>query len=362
MNYAVIMAGGSGKRLWPLSRQKKPKQVLKLIEGQTLLRKCFERLQGLFVPANILVVTNADYVEMVRADLSELPKENIVAEPAVRDTAGAIGLAATILHQRDPEATMAVVTADQLLEPAEKFRQTLTAAISFVAENPEAMVTFGVKPVFPSIQFGYLKFGAIKPCAASKEKIHAIDAFKEKPDEATAAQYLRDGGYLWNAGLFVWRCETILNHLKTFLPDSVEPLAKIRAAWGNENQQKTLEEWFPKLPKISIDYAVMEKAPHVYGIGLDCRWIDLGSFAAMRDIIRSDRDQNTVVAEYSELLDSKGNIVVTEENGHLIALIGVEKMIVAHSKDATLVCPIDQAGRLKELLDAIKNHKREQFL
>jgi mannose-1-phosphate guanylyltransferase len=362
MRYAVIMAGGSGKRLWPLSRQKKPKQVLKLIEGQTLLRKCFERLQGIFEPANILVVTNADYVETVCDELGELPKENIVAEPVVRDTAGAIGLAATILHKRDASATMAVVTADQLLEPAEKFRQTLIAAISFIDENPDAMITFGIKPLFPSTQFGYLKFGNVKPCAKAAEHVYAIDTFKEKPNIETATRYFSDGHFFWNAGLFVCRCETILNHLKTFLPDCVEPLAKIREGWATANQQKMLEEWFPKLPKISIDYAVMEKAPQVHGMELDCRWMDLGSFSALQNIIPPDHNQNTVAAKYSELLNSKNNIIATEENGHLIALIGVENMIVAHSKDATLVCPIDQADRLKELLDVIKSHQCEQFL
>jgi mannose-1-phosphate guanylyltransferase len=362
MNYAVIMAGGSGKRLWPLSRQKRPKQVLRLFDGQTLLRKCFDRLTGLFDVQNIIVVTNANYVDTVRDDLKELPADNVIAEPAIRDTASAIGLAATILHKKDPDAKMAVVTADQILEPADSFRQAMTKALSFVDENPQALLTFGIAPTCPSTQLGYLKFGKPKPCAAAGNEVCSIEAFKEKPDEKTAGQYLKEGCYFWNSGLFVWRCETILNLLKKFVPAGTEPLEKIRAAWGGAGQFQALQEWFPQLPKISIDYAVMEKADHVYGIRLPCRWLDLGSFAALRDIITSDNSSNVVVSEHYQLLDSKNNIVITEEKGHLLALIGVENMIIAHTQDATLVCPIDQAGRLKELLEKIENRNQERFL
>jgi mannose-1-phosphate guanylyltransferase len=358
MNYAVIMAGGSGKRLWPLSRRHRPKQVLHLFDGQTLLRKCFERLVGIFDVRNIIVLTNADYVDTVREDLKELPADNVIAEPVIRDTAGAIGLAATILHKKDPDAKMAVVTADQILEPADSFRLAMTKALSFIDANPQALLTFGIQPTFASTQLGYLKFAKTE----SAQDVYAIEAFREKPDEKTAGQYLKEGCYSWNAGLFAWRCDTILNLLKKFVPAGTEPLEKIRADWGGPNQQQTLQEWFPKLPKISIDYAVMEKAPQVYGIKLQCRWLDLGSFAALRDIVTSDDSSNVVVCDYNQLLDSRNNIVITEEKGHLLAMIGVENMIVAHTKDATLVCPIDQADRLKELLETIEDRHPGKFL
>ncbi len=362
MDYAVIMAGGTGKRLWPLSRAHRPKQVLKLLDGQTLLRKCFDRLQGTFDLRNIIVLTNANYVNLVRENLSELPEENVIAEPAVRDTASAIGLAATILHKYDSNANMAVVTADQVLDPKETFQQAMTSALSFVNENPEALVTFGIQPTFPSTQLGYVKFGQTVGCESAKDPVHVIEAFKEKPNEETAKEYLDSGQYAWNSGLFVWRCETILNNLKQFVPDCIEPLEAIQAGWGTPEQQQILQEWFPKLPKISIDYAVMEKSDKVYGVNLMCRWLDLGSFAALVDILESDPNNNIVVTGSSELLDSKNNIVATEEKGHLLALLGTENMIVAHSKDATLVCPIDQAHRLKELLEQIKEHHSDKFL
>jgi mannose-1-phosphate guanylyltransferase len=358
MNYAVIMAGGSGKRLWPLSRQKRPKQVLRLFDGQTLLRKCFERLMGTFDVQNIIVLTNANYVDTVREDLKELPGDNVIAEPVIRDTASAIGLAATILRKKDADAKMAVVTADQILEPADSFRLAMTKALSFIDENPQALLTFGIQPTFASTQLGYLKFGKTK----AGRDVYAIEAFKEKPDETTAAQYLQEGCYFWNAGLFVWRCDTILNLLEKFVPAGTEPLHQIRADWGGPRQYQTLQEWFPQLPKISIDYAVMEKADQVYGIKLPCRWLDLGSFAALRDIITSDNSSNVVVCDYKQLLDSKNNIVVTEGKEHLLALIGINNMIVVHTKDATLVCPIEQADRLKELLEKIEKQGQGKFL
>ena len=362
MDYAVIMAGGTGKRLWPLSRQKRPKQVLKLLDGQTLLRKCFERLEGIFDLRNILVLTNADYVDLVRENLTELPEENVIAEPAVRDTTGAIGLAATILNKYDSKATMAVVTADQLLEPVETFQQAMQTALSFVNQNPDALVTFGIKPTFPSTQLGYLEFGKTPCCDSLANPVYTIDAFKEKPALDQAKTYLEQDNYAWNSGMFVWRCDIILREMMTFVPDVFEPLSQIRKDWGSESQQQTLQEWFPKLPKISIDYAVMEKAEHVYGIKLDNRWLDMGSFAALADIIESDTNKNTIVADHSELIDSRNNIVITEEKGHLIALVGVENMVVAHTEDATLICPIDQTNRLKELLNQIQTDQKEQFL
>lgn len=362
MDFAVILAGGSGKRLWPLSRQKRPKQVLRLLDGQTLLRGCFKRLTSTFDLRNILVLTNADYVDMVRENLIELPEENVIAEPTVRDTAGAIGLAATVLSKYDPDSTMAVVTADQTLEPAEVFSAAMQTALSFVNENPESLVTFAIEPTFPSTQYGYIKLGAAKPCGESADAVRRVEAFREKPDEATAFEYVQSGDYCWNSGLFVWKSRTILQQLRVHLPECIEPLKKIQTDWGSSSQQFTLQEWFPRLPKISIDYAVLEKAKDVYAIKLDCQWLDLGSFAALADIIKSDAENNIVVAGHCQMLDCKNNIVATEDTNHLIALIGLDNVIVAHSPDATLVCPANQSHRLKELLEEIRRHGREKFL
>ncbi len=362
MDYAVIMAGGTGKRLWPLSRKKRPKQVLKLLDGQTLLRRCFERLSPIFDTRNIIILTNAGYADLVRENLPELPFNNVIAEPAVRDTAGTIGLAAAVLTKCDPDATIAVVTADQVIEPAEAVQQAFKDALVFVSSNPNRMVTFGIQPTFPSTQLGYIKCTHARKCPDCKNEIYSVEAFKEKPDEKTAKQYLDTGKYLWNSGMFVWKAKTILAKLAELLPEADEPLRRIQADWDSPNQQKTLQEWFVKLPKISIDFAVMEKAEQVYAIKLDCRWLDIGSFAALADIISSDRNNNIVIAGSSELLDCKSSIFITEDQRHLIAAIGLENMVVAHSHDATLICHIDQTHRIKELLELIKQHTGEKFL
>ncbi|MHC4462800.1 MAG: mannose-1-phosphate guanylyltransferase [Planctomycetota bacterium] len=362
MDYAVIMAGGTGKRLWPLSRKKRPKQVLKLLDGQTLLRRCFERLSPIFDTRNIIILTNAGYADLVRENLPELPFNNVIAEPIVRDTAGTIGLAASILAKYDPDAAIAVVTADQIIEPAAVFQQAIKDALTFVNNNPDDIITFGIQPTFPSTQLGYIKCANARKCPNCENKIYSVEAFREKPDEKTAKEYLDTGQYFWNSGMFVWKARTISANLEKFLPDATEPLHKIRADWGSPNQQKSLQEWFVKLPRISIDFAVMEKADKVYAIKLDCRWLDMGSFAALPDIISSDKDNNIVVAGSNEVLDCKDSIFITEEKGHLIAAIGLENIVVAHSPDATLICHADQTHRLKELLELIKQHNGEKFL
>ncbi len=362
MNYAVIMAGGTGKRLWPLSRKNRPKQVLKLFQGQTLLRLCFERLSPIFDARNIIVLTNKGYSDIVRESVAGLPFNNVIAEPAVRDTTGAIGLAASILTKLDSNASMAVVTADQIIEPAKTFQRALKDALTFVNANPDRMITFGIKPTFPSTQLGYIKCSAPKKCRGCKNEIYTVDSFKEKPSEETARRYLKDGKHFWNSGMFVWKARTILSHINEYLPDAVAPLKKIQAAWDGPSQEETLQDHFPRLPKISIDFAVMEKAPKVHAIKLDCRWLDLGSFAVLADIIKSDENDNIVVAGQYELLDCKSSVFVTEDAEHLVAAIGLDNIVVAHSPDATLVCPIDQAYRLKELLELIEKRTGDKFL
>ena len=362
MNYAVIMAGGSGKRLWPLSRKDHPKQVLKLFQGQTLLRLCFERLSPIFDARNIIVLTNQGYSDIVRESVTGLPYNNVISEPVVRDTAGAVGLAAAVLSKIDPDATIAVVTTDQMIDPPETFRQAIKDALNFVNANPDCMITFGIKPTFPSTQLGYIKCSERKKCPKCKNEIFKVEHFREKPDEKTARRYVDSGNHFWNSGMFVWKAKTILSHLNAFIPDTVEPLKKIQHDWDSPHQQNTLNEWFPKLPKISIDFAVMEKAPCVHAIMLDCRWLDLGSFAALADIIKSDKDNNIVVAGQTQMLDCKSSILVTEDKEHLIAAIGLDNMIIAHSPDATFVCPVSQAHRLKDLLDLIEKHTGDKYL
>jgi mannose-1-phosphate guanylyltransferase len=298
----------------------------------------------------------------VRKNLPELPSDNVIAEPAVRDTSGAIGLVSTVLTKNDPQATIAVVTADQIIKPVEVLQQAIKDALVFVNNNPESMITFGIQPTFASTGLGYIKCINARNYTDCKNEIFTVEAFKEKPNEQKATEYINSGQYFWNSGMFVWKAKTILDNLHKFLPEVAEPLAKIQVDWGTPNQQQTLQQWFVKLPKISIDFAVMEKADNVHAIKLDCRWLDMGSFAALADIIKPDSNNNIVISEINELLDCNNNIIITEDKGHLIATIGTENMVIAHSPDATLVCPIDQTNKLKELLELISRHGGEKFL
>ncbi|OHB57747.1 MAG: hypothetical protein A2Y07_01895 [Planctomycetes bacterium GWF2_50_10] len=362
MEYAIVLAGGSGKRLWPLSRETRPKQMLKLLDGQTLLNRCFDRLATIFDHRNILILTNAGYTDLVRENLADLPYDNVLAEPVVRDTAGAIGLAASVLSKYDPDATMAVVTADQLIRPTKVFQQALIDAIEFVKRNPEALLTFGIEPTYPATQLGYIKMGPAVAAEDIENSVYKVEAFKEKPSEVIAKEYLESGKYVWNSGIFVWKAKTILAALYKLLPECQEPLKKIQAAWDTPDQEEVLENWFRKLPKISIDYAVMERAPNVYAIRLNCKWLDMGSFAALADVIESDQNNNIVVAGASQLMDCKNSIFVTEDKDHMIAAIGVKNMVVAHSGNATLVCPIGETDKLKDLLELIKSKGQEKYL
>ncbi len=361
-DYVVIMAGGAGRRLWPLSRQDRPKHLIPLFDGKCLLELCYRRVSGLVDADRIIVLTNRLFVDAIRKVLPDLPKDNLITEPEIRDTAAAIGLAATVVQLHDPDAAMAVVTADQLIEPTDVFCTAVRDALRYVHDTPDALVTFAVQPTFASTQLGYIKLGAAQSHAACTNPIAPVVAFKEKPDDVTALRYLQEGSYAWNSGMFVWKAETIRNHLRNNLPGAVEPLEKIATAWTGRGRTKALREWFGKIPRISIDYAVMEKAPQVFAIRLDCRWHDLGSFIALAEVIDLDLQRNLIVADHCELLESRDNIVVSDQPDHLVACIGAKNMLVVHSADATLVCPIDQAGRLKELLDRIQKSSGSRYL
>jgi len=349
MRHAVIMAGGAGKRLWPLSRLSRPKQLLPLLGGQSLMTLTVERLAGVFDDDKILIVTNAEYVDAVAESLPGLPRENIIGEPVGRDTANAIALGAEILAGRDPDATMAVFTADHVIRPAEKFLEAVGLACEAAEQNPEALVTFGVRPTWPHTGLGYIHAGeTIRP------SVHEVRAFREKPDHPTARRYVESGEYFWNSGMFVWTLGAIRGALQTHLPDTMSKLAGVSGAVREgRDLAGLLAEAYPGLSGISIDYAVMEKAARVLMVELNCEWLDVGSWPALEAACDLDDAGNVVVAENAALMDSYRNVVVTED-GHLLAVLGVDDCIIVHSEDATLVCNKSDSQRLKELVAMIE--------
>ena len=355
MEHAVIMAGGAGTRLWPLSRNQRPKQLLGLFEGRSLLRISYERLAERFDPDRIHVITTAAHLPMAAEELPELPAENLMGEPCGRDTANAVGMAAALLEKRDPGCTMGIFTADHLITPVDRFCAALDTAYACVAEHPEILVTFGIKPTGPHTGYGYVHRG--EPAG---EGIYHVQEFKEKPDVETAAAYVASGEYYWNSGMFVWRAATVLDELARGLPDSHAKLLEMADAWDRPDGRQRVEATYPTLEKISIDFAVMERAAHVAVVEMNCEWRDVGSWTSLTDVFDADGSGNVVVAGNTALLDAGDNVIVTEGD-HLIALIGTNDLVVVHSDDATLICTKQAAQQIKDLVGHLKDRHGDRY-
>src|SRR5262245_32033019 len=338
MQYGVIMAGGAGTRLWPLSRSTVPKQLLSVIRGKSLLQLSYERLRGLLPPERILVCTAAAHRDAVLANLPELPKENLLGEPMGRDTANAVGFPAAVLHKRDKDAVFAVVTADHVIEPIDTFQAAIRTAFDVVEKQPNSLVTFGIIPTYGHTGLGYIHRGEALP---NFKGAYKVQAFREKPDKPTADRYVESGRYYWNSGMFVWRADTVLNELAAHLPEAHKGLTKIADAWDSPQQNTTLNETYPKLPKISIDYAVMEPASQGKGkaqvmvVEMNVQWLDVGSWPALAETLDVDERDNAAAAKTFVFLDSDDNIIISQDPAHLVTMIGVSDMIIIHTKDAT---------------------------
>ena len=356
MRYAVIMAGGAGKRLWPLSRNARPKQLLPMIEGKSLLEMAVQRLEGFFEPQNIFVITNAEYGQQVKQALPQLPAANIIGEPEGRDTANAIALGVEILAARDPDATMAVFTADHVIRPIEGFQQAVGLACDAAEKTPDALLTFGVHPTWPHTGLGYIQCGS-----TVAHRIRDVAGFKEKPDHQAARRYVESGRYFWNSGMFVWKVSTIRAALNQFLPESMTKLAPVgEAVRAGKDYQPLLADVYPSLKKISIDYAVMEKASKVLMVELQCEWLDVGSWPALDSVTSLDEAGNAVIAKNTVILDSYRNVIVSPDD-HLLAVLGMDDCIIVHSADATLVCAKSDSQRLKELVAMIEQKYKERY-
>lgn len=347
--YALILAGGSGERFWPLSRRARPKQLLRLVTGQTLLEQTVARLEGLVGLEHLLILTNVEQEAAVRELLPKLPKENIVAEPAKRDTAAAVALGAGWVASRDHSATMIVLPADHVIEDTAAFQKTLTVA-SAAAEETGALVTIGIKPTWACPGYGYIEQGeAVRLRSVGAESdVHRVVRFREKPNPDLAESFLRKGNFRWNAGMFVWSVPSVLSEFNRHTPELASFISQLRAP---DNFQKTIRERFGKLPRISFDYAVMEKADRVLMVEAGFDWDDVGSWRAVAKYFKSDAEGNAANCEITSM-DSTNNIVFNPD-GTRIALLGVHNLIVVRTEDAILICHRHQAEKIKNLLGKI---------
>lgn len=348
--FAVIMAGGKGERFWPASRLARPKHLLPIVGDKPMLTQTVERLGSLLPVANVIVITNGQQVEGVREVCPNLPAENIVAEPVGRDTAAAVGLAMLLVKARNPNASLAMLPADALIKDSEAFQGALGIAFQ-AAESSECLVTIGIKPTEPATGYGYVNRGEVV-AVENGHNIYNVKQFKEKPDLETAKAYLESGEYLWNAGMFVWQARAIESALATFTPVLTEGLQQIETGLNaGKELAGLLDELYPKLEKISVDFAIMEKAQNVVTLAATFDWDDVGAWPAIERHFPKDESGN-VVDGLGAFEDSSGNIVVGQK-GHMVALVGVDDLIVVQTGDATLVCKKSEAQKIKNLVKSI---------
>jgi len=356
MRHAVIMAGGSGTRLWPLSRRKKPKQLLHIFEGKSLLRGAVERLLGLVNPEQIHIITGRDHLPAVADELPELPKDNLIGEPCPRDTANAVGLAAHLLALKDPDGTMGVFTADHIITPVDVFQKTVVKGFETAERHPESLVTFGIKPATPHTGYGY-----IHRCHKIDDGVYEVREFKEKPNLETAKLYHKSEEYYWNSGMFAWKLSAIIRQLAKHQPAMSEGLKQVAADIYDESKVSETHKLFSAQQRISIDFALMEKADHVLTVEMPCNWLDVGSWTSLVDVFASDKTGNINAAPNVQLIDAGNNIIVSESD-HLIAAIGVEDLIIVHAGDATLICKKDSAQRIKNMVEQIKSADGKRYM
>ncbi len=379
--YAVILAGGSGTRFWPLSRELYPKQFLKISGPKTLLEQTVHRLSGLVPLDKIYLVANGKYVQDIKGLFpGSGTGPHILVEPMGKNTAPAIGLAAIQLEFKDPEAVMAVFPADHLIKNTKTFTQLLKAAVTVAQQG--SLVTLGIKPTGPETGYGYIRAGSrLTGSQSRKVKMYLVDSFVEKPNNVTAKRYYKSRRYFWNSGIFIWKASVILKEIERFCPDLYKQLMAIKDSLGTSRAPKTIEQTYTQLESVSIDYGVMEKAclslpvrhlparqagaggrqaRRVVMIEADIGWTDLGSWTAVGEVAKADRQGNIMVGN---VLDLGSHSSVVYGDKRLVATIGLENMIVVDSPDATLVCPKDRAQDVKKLVEQLKKRgAQEQYV
>ena len=352
--YEVIMAGGGGTRFWPLSRRKKPKQFVNVSGNDILLNETIIRMDKLIKRENVYIVTNAEHQDLIRRELvNGIPFSNILTEPVGRNTAPCILYAASVLAQQAGDGIICVTGSDYHIQDAEEYCRIMENAAK-EAEQSDCIVTIGIKPTYPATGFGYILSGE-----QTGNELYKVEKFVEKPDLETAKSYLESGRYTWNSGVFVFKASVILNAYQTYLPQMFEQMQQIIEARGTDNQDAVLQEVYPQLESISVDYGIMEKINNMKVIPGDFGWSDVGSLDELKRFHKPDENGNICIGE-TICIDSQGCIASSE--GRLLTLVGLEDIIAVETGDAVLVCRKDKAQDVKKAVEELKNQGKEKYL
>ncbi len=356
--YAVIMAGGSGTRFWPTSRNARPKQLVRIVGDTTMIQATVARLQPLIPAERVLVITTSTLAEETRRQLPMLKPEHVIAEPVGRDTAACVGLAALVIRKLDPSGTMILLPADQVITPADAFQAALAKGVEVAAAGN--LVTFGIQPRYPATGYGYVHVGEAVSGSSNGISVANVQRFVEKPEQATAEQYLATGEYRWNAGIFCWRVDTVISELTAHCGWLMEALAPLEKAWGTANWTSQLDAVYQPLKRISIDYALMEKSKRICVVTGTFQWDDVGSWDSLYDHL--PKDANGIIARGETCtVDCRDSLLVSE-TGQLIAGIGLTGMTVVATKDAILVVPKGRSQEVKKIVDGLKETGKSGLL
>ncbi|WP_132040430.1 sugar phosphate nucleotidyltransferase [Caldanaerobacter subterraneus] len=351
----VIMAGGKGERFWPKSRMKMPKQFLNLYGDKTMIQQTVDRLKRIMPIENIFVVTNIDYAAIISDQIPDLPTENILIEPMAKNAAACIGLAALHTERRDKESIMVVLPSDHVIKDEEAYIEILKTAIE-KAKLGDNLVTIGIKPTRPETGYGYIKFRKMTKEIINGNPVHKVEKFVEKPGYEVTVGYVKNGDYLWNSGIFIWKTSSILRAIEKYMPELHKALENIRKNFDADDVEKALYDEYSKLESISIDYGVMEKAKNVYVVPGDFGWDDVGSWASIERLYEKD-DNGNVIKGNVVSVDTKKSIITGNER--LIATLGIEDVIIVDTEDALLISSKDKAQNVKEILKKLEKKKVE---
>ena len=358
--YAVIMAGGGGTRLWPLSRSNTPKQMLRLTEAGTLFQLAVNRLDGMFDPSRILVVTIAEQADALQKQAPQIPEDNYLIEPMPRGTASVVGLAAVAIQQRDPEGVMAVLTADHFIANVQKFQQSLRAAYSLAQEG--YLMTLGITPTFPATGYGYIHRGDFI-CDAEGLPSYMVQQFKEKPALDQAEKFLKSGDHDWNSGMFIWRVDRIQEAFHKHMPDLAAQLDRISAAWNTNQKAAVLSYEWPLIKPQTIDYGIMEKASGVGVIPVpNLEWNDVGSWESLFEVLPCDENGNILLQGNYINIDTSNSMVYSASNERLVVTIGLKDVIVIDTGDALMVCNRKDAQQVRTVVQLLKDRGENRYL